>query len=659
MKFCTNCGRELKETHKFCPNCRAEVSAGKETKSRVEAKAPPPRDEQPIPAPAAVQQPRKPRPPMSKRNKWIVAGLGTALIVLIPAHLVLSSASSPEKAIEDFQAAVVSEDPAAVTKLLYNNATGEHVTEEHAEGLIEYFNSTDAAIIGLETFLTDQLELVTSASAAEDIHDYQPPEYVSFLTFENTGSTFFFYDQYQIGIESYPLYISTNYEDATIQVNGETVEKEQQEDGAFYVGDYPAGLYELSASGGEEFSDLVYEDLIFLDGLQNFAQMNFDLDFVYIYSNVEDAKLFVNGEDSGEVLETGQNEYGPFVLDGSTEIHAEAETPFGTLVSSPALLDSPYPYGLEVEANEDIISDAVNDIQADIQEINDGVVEGFAASELLESVDFYTDSYQLYNDQFGWTLEIDAEENWLSGSETYGTGELDTTPLTESKKYVLNFNENVTAWTFDRTDFVYNLSTPGSAMTTVEINDPDLLAAAFETEAEEEEEITEDISMDEDNNNSTEEENAEAEEDNDSEEEGSNVYAEDPEEHLNTLMHNYYRSFADALYDAQFFGIADTGHTFFTYIAPEAEDFQQETLTSIEDYMTMHDTTYFIDAEVLDYSVSEETYTVITEVELEISESDGQITRQLLETEHEVILREDGFYVIDRLDTEVISEEAF
>ncbi|WP_147803659.1 TcaA 3rd/4th domain-containing protein [Alkalicoccus halolimnae] len=659
MKFCTKCGRELKETHAFCPNCRAEVNGStadeaseKAARKTTAANVPPPASAE---RPAASPRAKKPRPPMSKRNKWIAAGIGAAAVILIPAHLVLSSATSPDKALGDFQDAIDSEDAAALAQLLHVKETGEPITEEHAASIIDYMHSSPSVIESFYSFLDDQMEIFTSAEAGEAAENYQPLYDVQFLSFENTGSRFLFYDQYQIGVESYPLYVRTNYEDASFQVNGEEVDAEVEGNGNVFLGNYPAGSYHLKATGDGELADLALEDQLFLTGNNYPSHMDFDLDYAYISSSVDGARLFVNGEETEEELQTTQNEYGPFLMDESTEIHAEAETPFGTMTSEPITLTGGYgSHVLELEAPAELVSEAVEDVEEDILSSNEGPVQGLGSTELLESIDFYTDNYLLSSDVSDWKLEIEAEESWLIGSESFSTGEIVINPLSEVKQYTLRYDETADNWTFDQADYLFTVSDPSSAVTTLAVNDAEELnasAGAGEAEVDDIASGGNIISM---------HENVYVDEENFGEEGGEalNDYVEYPEEYLNTLMNNYYMSYAAALYDVEFSRIVSENHDFFTYVAPEASDFEAELLSTIEDHADSGESIYFLIAEVTDFETDDnESYRVFSEVEFEVVKDNGDIVRQVLETEHDVLLTENGFFVEDMIETEVISEE--
>lgn len=89
----------------------------------------------------------------------------------------------------------------------------------------------------------------------------------------------------------------------------------------------------------------------------------------------------------------------------------------------------------------------------------------------------------------------------------------------------------------------------------------------------------------------------------------------------------------------------DENHAFFSYVDMEAYDFRAELLVSI-------------DAEVTDVETEdEETYRVISDVEFEIFSNDGEIIRQQLTSEHDVTLKESGFYVSEMIEAAVTSEE--
>ena len=76
------------------------------------------------------------------------------------------------------------------------------------------------------------------------------------------------------------------------------------------------------------------ETLDFSKAEENILEHDIDLKgaYVNIESNIENATVFINGEDT-KITVLDAKEFGPFATDGSVEIHAEAKSPNGVMKS--------------------------------------------------------------------------------------------------------------------------------------------------------------------------------------------------------------------------------------------------------------------------------------------------------------------------------------
>ncbi|MCK4364818.1 MAG: zinc ribbon domain-containing protein [Thermoplasmatales archaeon] len=85
VKYCPNCGVEVKEGFKFCLGCGAQLQTDAAAQPAQAPAAPPVQPQQPIPPPVAPQQGYAPMPPQKSNMKLIGAIIAIVVIVVVVA----------------------------------------------------------------------------------------------------------------------------------------------------------------------------------------------------------------------------------------------------------------------------------------------------------------------------------------------------------------------------------------------------------------------------------------------------------------------------------------------------------------------------------------------------------------------------------------------
>src|SRR5699024_4738445 len=108
MKYCSQCGHELRDGVKVCPNCGHKVDG-------------------------LIQN----RKGMSKKNKAIIIIVGILILAVIIAFVVIAQLLSPEKQVANISQAIEEENPTSLVENIDND-----ISKKDAEAFFAYLNES-------------------------------------------------------------------------------------------------------------------------------------------------------------------------------------------------------------------------------------------------------------------------------------------------------------------------------------------------------------------------------------------------------------------------------------------------------------------------------------------------------------------------------------
>ena len=297
MNWCNQCKRS--EAGAFCVKCGQKVARTRET-------------------------------PL-KKSRWLLWGgiVGGILLVLIGSFVTLKWITSPERTVERFRDALFEENYEAIGKFISDTNP---LLSQEAE--LESFVSLLKDHPDQRTLLIQDLE--RQARALSDHTLIKPNESLLLqMTLMEDGKSFYLFKDYVIA--SSPIYVEvgTQFNKTTLIINKEesgTIGEDGKKIGPFLPGSYHFET-KLENEGytmrGEAEIELVpSEETVQVDLPVNGA-------FVMPDSNYEDARLFINGKDTGVTIGDA-GEIGPYPTDGSVVMHAEKTFEAG-VVKSPSV----------------------------------------------------------------------------------------------------------------------------------------------------------------------------------------------------------------------------------------------------------------------------------------------------------------------------------
>lgn len=301
MRYCKNCGHEIKDGQKVCTQCGTPV------------------DQHQHPSRASQHNNHSPRKPMS-HLAWVIIALliAIAIIAVIIFFVGKTQMSVTKKA--DSVASAIKNDNADQLK---NNVTsdGKPLTKEEAKAFLNLMNESE-----LNNKMANQVK-DKAKSMQDNHHDSGLVEYngEKVMDIKQEGRKWLFFKDYKFDIPRYNIYVDSMSDIDELKFTRDGKTHTVGDNGK--VGDFPLGYYELKATKTENGKD--YKGQLQVFSSQHTKQANPNFKQIKFYVNIDnsdinesDTTLYINNEkhemDSSE-------EYGPYPPDEKVEVYAVAD----------------------------------------------------------------------------------------------------------------------------------------------------------------------------------------------------------------------------------------------------------------------------------------------------------------------------------------------
>lgn len=425
MKFCKECGHELKEAAQFCNECGTPILSNATRKDL----------HQPNKQETSISKPAK--APMSKKKKSLIISVIAIVILLIGAYKIGAMLTSKDRLVNKFQDALVKKDDKAVIKLLSSNDKQLKINEDSVKGFMSYLKKNPDEVNGIIKNLKEQSSFIDSIKnkKADLINRYMNSMPEGLINLEKDGKILF-YDKYKLNIEPLYLSISTNYKNTDIYVDGKKVGRANTADFEKTYGPFVPGLHNVEAKLKTNFVELAYKNQISVeDGNKQSIDLSLNGENVIVNTEFSEeqsiplsGKLFINGKDVGiDPFETP--EFGPVLIDGSMTVAVEAEFPWGKMKSKDVVIDSD-----SVDVNLSNNEDFQNNIMETVVQNNRDTLAAYTSgdvtkmlsatqelkSSLTDSINYAKEDGELFKGQYiGTTFDLDSfrlytsDDKWM------------------------------------------------------------------------------------------------------------------------------------------------------------------------------------------------------------------------------------------------------
>lgn len=589
MNTCPKCQGQISESSRFCTKCGANLNGG---------------------------ETREAKGPKAIRAKWYVIGASGIVLGGI-LFFTGQAAADKENVLDSFLEAVAERDSAAVKKQLVSDHPEQDVDDEHVEAFFDVLDNSSEA----------HGELIQKWIAESDVMDsarsvsYYDGRYDSFpVSFQQNGKKWLFFDNYEFVLEAQPLTVRSNVSDVTLQLNEEPVEVEET-DSSLYLGDYLPANYQVKGAVENEFGANEQESTVNLYRSSS-TNLEFDLKTVSLEVNnmLEGTTLHVDGSDEALPVTSTPFEFGPVLTDGSLNYYIAADTEeFGTLQSEAAPID-----GLELTSrftpNEEL------------KEQIESVMHDYLLSRRVAKQEKDTEKLVYASDSIKSDIESGFENTSIWGSDKFYAG------------YLLEAGFNWNRTTLEKTHHGWNVRVPAYEKweeTEYEEGDDPILdevnhSSIYELKYEDGEWLVESRESQYDEVEPTETtgfDRDEQEEESSTEasiEEGVKVRLTDSE--ADRLVSAFVRGYVNGINSGDASHIEDQ----------VTSDYQEEVDAYMKDVNERGIRQRFGRAEATNVTLNDDdSYTVETKEEYEISPKDGDYSKRTFEASYKVVYDED------------------
>ncbi|UCZ52731.1 hypothetical protein LGQ02_18400 [Bacillus shivajii] len=453
-RFCTQCGTKSTGLDE-CPSCGNKLNTKIENKNTGKTFS------------------------FSKKQKVIGGILAGVLLLGFVANQVISSLTSPERAVDQLITAINEEDSVELAALLKPATSSLEVTEETIPPLIKLIKNETATIDHIERDLNAQLTSINGAYASEAEEVFS--QYGTMFSLEEKDGLF---GGYHFVIEPQYLNLSSNYEGTEISVNGEHVHTTSIDSEYTEYGPLVPGIYEIEAIFEGEYTTLSDSQNISLYVPGDYpnpvdAGIYLSGEYIRVEGNFSEAEVYLNGESTGATL-SELYELGPVPTDGSLEIFTSLDLPWGTAQSETIAIESPGGYYFEIdvmdsdvqetlietinnyghtsalatmERDSSLIENATHNLLAEREETIESMIEDERLYDVLEMIRSYdADGFDVFLDSDQeWNAHVDLQVDFLSiyYDEEDSLDEVEHDWSTSTWRYGLIYDANEDKWLID------------------------------------------------------------------------------------------------------------------------------------------------------------------------------------------------------------------
>lgn len=320
MRYCKNCGTQLAPDVNFCRNCGEKTTPAQPIKTGLSTTS-------------RTTEVLKEKKPLSTPVKAGIIAMGILVAGLGGVHFYLSAQSKPVKAVEKFEQAINEKDTKKLTAMMNDGQDHYEVSEKEAKSYLDYLTKeNDFAEIANE--LRTQAEALETAGNVGPVEDRNGNHIADI---KKAGKKFFFYNQYKLAFYPVQLKVGSNLEGAEIWLDGKKITKLNNANSLENFAFLFPGDHEVEGKYNGEYGVLETKvNLDFNESFENILEISaeFDNTKVVVYSNDDNAILFVNGKSTGKEIGNIES-FGPVPTDGSMSLHAERSVDGKTVKTEP------------------------------------------------------------------------------------------------------------------------------------------------------------------------------------------------------------------------------------------------------------------------------------------------------------------------------------
>lgn len=449
--YCGNCGSKVEDGDIFCGNCAAKQIQALNENSKTEDNI----DNTVVTGDIQIENKTEVR--VSKKVNLTIVGICAGIAIFIGFYLVGSSLTKPSNVVERFQSAVASSSTEELKNILYSNDSRLTVDETNISAFLTYFNDNPSY---LNTQIQDLNNDVHLLNQSKDLIGTTTNRA---LSLKSVGKKYSFFPDYKIVIKPAFIEVKTGIKDVTFSLDGIEIGKSDSDNYKREFGPYIPGKYKLTANYQGKYVTLSEpHDIDLMSDNNDKVNVNLftNVNYIRVTSEYANAKLFVNGKDTGVIVADAQN-FGP--LSSNTKIYATVSKEGKILKSNEYTLSNNDVYvDLSFTEAENMVSSADSNIHNLMGWYTDYLAEAVNTNNFKMVEDYLYPGSMIYNEQMSYIPKVYSQgikESLMSFnilsydlSDDYKSGTVNTEEV-----YKIYNNGNSSIKTFNYTyTFKYN-----------------------------------------------------------------------------------------------------------------------------------------------------------------------------------------------------------
>ena len=410
MKHCIHCGEAIKKDTNFCINCGKPIETKKETGKAEPTHTPKkePVSEASLAPHQSSEQQNKPKKPFfkNKRSKILTTIIASIAILFLGTYFVMDKyIFNPESVADKFVAALNEKDVPKIQSLMKEDELKSNTSKEEIKTFLEYLDNNPKMLSNISSHVKEEaISISKGNSNLAEGFEYIDEETLG--TINKDGKKWLLFDRYAISF--IPMYLEVHLpeemdEKVELFVNDQK-EKSKKND-VVNIGPLLPGNHDVKAVVDGKYGKVVQEQKI--DFSEAGTEASIDIDFqhnnyVDIYSDNFDAKVYVNGKDTKQKIEDFEKTgIGPLPKDGSVEVYAEKKFSSGKQKTDVITIDEDtddvalyFDYFDYEEMHDvyDIHEEYELDEEEDIENIIYSHYDGISNQNYSAAYDYFSDS---------------------------------------------------------------------------------------------------------------------------------------------------------------------------------------------------------------------------------------------------------------------------
>ncbi|MHD0396406.1 TcaA second domain-containing protein [Staphylococcus simulans] len=423
MKYCRNCGHQLKEGQKVCPQCGTPTNQTPKRTTQNHHSAP--------------------RQPQSKKM-WVIIGIIAAMIiVLLILFFIGKKQTSVTHQADQVADAIKKKDPDKVKE--YVTSDGKKLSKEEAKAFLKILD-------GGKLYKAVGNEVKETGESMKRNHKYSDSvkyEGETLMNIDQAGKKWLIFDDYKFDIPNYSIGMDDISDGGTITY--EYKGKKHKVDSKGHIGDFPLGLYDLKATKKVDGKDYkgqlqVYASQHSSLARSNFDQIKFSVDIDNYMIDEEDVTLYINDKAHDYF---SFEDYGPYPPDQKVEVYAVADIEGKKFTSDKQVVkfkrDSDGPEDITLSFDDDAIDKQIEKaLEKELKKAGDDDDESSDEKVSRDNVIDVVESFEgssLDTDAYTYKEPEKDGDDW-GFSYTDKDGDLAGSYIVEPDKYVIKYDED-------------------------------------------------------------------------------------------------------------------------------------------------------------------------------------------------------------------------